>query len=196
MNEYKLARRASACMECERPYADEEWIVSAIYPEGESFARRDLCERCFRDAGAAHSHWRARQPVAPDERKRLDFDLAMSFFHRLVREADPARDAITYLLALLLSRKRRVKIRQSRRLPEGELLTVLVPGDEEEQTLLLRAPRLSANDVEPLQAELELLLGLADTPPAPPEHPHEGGGNPAPQDHPPESSARARPTQP
>ncbi len=168
MNEYKLQRRASACMACARPYADAEWIVSAIHPDGEGFLRRDLCETCFDGAGEAHSHWRARQPIAPEERRRLDFDLAMSFFHRLVREADPAREAIAYLLALLLSRKRRVKIRQSRQLPEGELLTVLVPGDEEEQTILLRAPRLSAADVEPLQAEIEQLLGLADPPPGPP----------------------------
>ena len=76
----------------------------------------------------------------------------------LLREADPAREGLVYTLTLLLSRKRRVKIRESRHLPEGDLLQVLVRRAEEDDEVSVRAPRLSDDDVDGLQAELEKLF--------------------------------------
>ena len=157
---YKLQRRARECMGCERPFDPDATIVSAIYESGEAFVRRDLCEECFENAAGSYSHWRTRQPPPPEPRHTIDFDLALSFLERLIAEADPRRAGLVYVLTLLLSRKRRISIRQTQRLPEGELLTIVFPGPEDDITAQVRGPRLTAEDVTGLQAALSRLLGI------------------------------------
>jgi len=164
MADYKLQRRAPACMVCDAPFPEGASIISAIYEEAEGatgFVRRDECESCFESAKGAYSHWRTRQPFSPEEKGRLDYDLALDFLNRLLREADPEREGLIYALALLLSRKRRVKLRGVRKLPEGELLLVLVPGEEEDRLVQVRAPRLDPEEVEALQGQLAQLFGFA-----------------------------------
>jgi len=164
MADYKLQRRAAACMVCDAPFADGATIVSAIYEEESasgSFVRRDECERCFESAQGAYSHWRSRQPPAPEEKGRLDYDLALDFLNRLLRDADPQREGLVYALTLLLSRKRRVKLRGVRKLPEGERLSVLVPGEEEDRMVQVRAPALDPETVGAIQDQLARLFGFA-----------------------------------
>ena len=179
MSEFKIRKRSAQCEACERPFEAGAMIVSLISEEGEeAFSRRDLCESCSADATAgAYSVWRGRQPPPPEDPHRLDFDLAMDFLDRLVKEADPAREGLVYTLTLLLSRKRRVKIRETRRMKDGELLSVVLPRPEEDEVVSVRAPRLTGQDVDRLQAELAALFGFAtagpeeasETPPDPPE---------------------------
>ncbi|MHC4817022.1 MAG: hypothetical protein ACYTF8_03025 [Planctomycetota bacterium] len=160
MAEYKIGKRARVCCVCGEAFAPGDAIVSAIYrgPDGE-FERRDMRETHFDPATEEpFCHWRSTEPEPAEPAHRLDYDLALSFFDRLLHEADPARDGLVYTLALLLSRKRRVKIRESRRLPEGDLLKVLVRRPEEDDEVSVRAPRLSDDDVDGLQAELEKLF--------------------------------------
>lgn len=162
MAEYKLRKRADACAVTGRPFQPGETVVSAIYddPEG-GFLRKDMCEEAFREAGEPFSHWRARHPEPPGDDRRLDYALAMTFFDRLVRKADPAQEGLVYVLALLLSRKRKVKIEGARPLPEGELLTVSRRGPEEDESLQVRAPRLDSEEAERLQEELARLFDFA-----------------------------------
>lgn len=166
MNEYKIRKRAPACMESGRPFEPGDVIVSAIYPdpESEGFVRKDVLEQEFVHDGSAFSFWKTVHEEEPSDERRVDFDLALSFLDRLIREADPAREGLVYTLTLLLSRKRRVKIKETRRLPDGELLTVLVPGAEEDQLVQVRAPTLDDEQVENLQSQLAELFDFGDGP--------------------------------
>jgi hypothetical protein len=166
MNEYKIRKRAPECMASGRPFEAGDVIVSAIYPdpESEGFVRRDVLEEEFVQDGSAFSYWKTVHEVAPKEDRRVDLDLALSFLDRLIREADPAREGLVYTLTLLLSRKRRVKIKETRRLPEGELLTVLVPGAEDDQLVQVRAPTLDDEQVAKLQSQLAELFDFGDEP--------------------------------
>jgi hypothetical protein len=161
MAEYRIGKRARVCFVSGETFAPGDAIVSAIYrgPDGE-FERRDMRETHFDPAAEEpFCHWRSTEPEPAEPAHRLDYDLALSFFDRLLHEADPARDGLVYTLALLLSRKRRLKIQASRLLPEGDLLKVLVRRPEEDdRAVSVRAPRLSDDDVDGLQAELEKLF--------------------------------------
>ncbi|MHC4970821.1 MAG: hypothetical protein ACYTG3_00655 [Planctomycetota bacterium] len=159
MAEYKIGKRARVCFVSGETFAPGDAIVSAIYQgEDGTFERRDMRETHFDPAEEPFCHWRSTEPEPDEPERKLDYDLALSFFDRLLHEADPARDGLVYTLALLLSRKRRVKIQESRRLPEGDLLRVLVRRPEEDDEVSVRAPRLSDDDVDGLQAELEKLF--------------------------------------
>lgn len=164
MAEYKIGKRARVCCVSGEAFEPGDVIVSAIYQglDGE-FERRDMREVRFDPASQPFCHWRCTEPDPSEPAHRLDYDLALSFFDRLLREADPARDGLVYTLTLLLSRKRRVKIQESRRLPGGDLLRVLVRRAEEDDEVSVRAPRLSDDDVDRLQAELEKLFDFGGT---------------------------------
>lgn len=156
--EYRIARRASACMKCGAPFAEGSTIVSVVDARGESFERRDLCEACFDGAGGAFSFWRARQPKTEQERHKLDLDLAGDFLARLVREGDPARAPLAYLLALLLARKRRAKLEGAERRDGREFLRVTLRGDESDETIELPVPDLDDASARSVQAELDALF--------------------------------------
>jgi hypothetical protein len=160
MAEYKIGKRARVCCVSGEAFAPGDVIVSAIYlgPDG-AFERKDMRAAHFDPAAdQPFCHWRSTEPEPTETPHKLDYDLALSFFDRLLREADPAREGLVYTLTLLLSRKRRVKIRESRRLPDGDLLRVAVRRAEEDDEVSVRAPRLSDEDVDGLQAELERLF--------------------------------------
>lgn len=159
MDEYKFSRRSPVCMESGDEFREGDVIVSAIYPSPEGFVRRDVREDHFADEAKAFSFWRTRMPKNEEEEQKLDLDLALAFLRRLLDEADPAREGLAYVLTLLLSRKRRVKLRETRPLPDGEILTVTMPGPEDDETVKVRAPRLTDEDVAGLQAELDRLFG-------------------------------------
>ena len=161
MAEYRLSKRARACMACEKEFRPGDAIVSAIHESGEEFVRRDVCETCFPEAQDCYSHWLTREQPAPEDPHRLDYNLALTFLDRLLREADPARAGLAYVLALLLSRKRRLKIRETRQLPEGELLLVDLRRPEQDERVQILAPRLAEGEEDRLQADLEELFGFA-----------------------------------
>ncbi|MGH7338758.1 MAG: hypothetical protein ACREI7_14345 [Myxococcota bacterium] len=146
-------------MACDRPFPDGAMIVSAVYADGEGFLRRDLCEPCFPGREGAFSAWKTRQPRTEEERVKLDLDLARDFLRRLVREGDPARAGLSYLLALLLARKRRVRILETVRGAGAETLRVQMPGDEGDEVVELRVPALDDAETARLQAELSGLFG-------------------------------------
>jgi hypothetical protein len=166
----KLERRSGACLACGREFTGGETIVSAIFlPEGEeAFARKDLCPDCFEKAEAEpFSIWRGTQPLPVEDKHRVDFDLALRFLAKLVEEAEEDREGLVYVLTLLLSRKRRVKVLETKR----ERLVVSVPGDEEDAVVEIPVPTIDGETAEQVQLQLAELFGFA--PPAPPETPAE-----------------------
>jgi hypothetical protein len=164
VTEYRFSRRAKACGGCERIFEGGESIFSAIFRGTEGFERSDLCETCFKGSEGSFSHWRSRHPTPPSEVQKLDFNLAKDFLEKLIREADAADEGLAYTLALLLSRKRRVKIKESRRLPDGETLTVVIPRADEDAEVEIPAPRLTDEDVDRLQSRIAQLFGFAAEP--------------------------------
>lgn len=173
MNDFRIRKRAPACEACARPFDAGALVVSVIRELGDQgFQRRDLCEACAEGGtDGAFSVWRARQPPPPEDPHRIDFDLALQFLDRLVAEADPAREGLVYTLTLLLARKRRVRIRESRPVKDGEILQVVLPRPEEDEIVTVRAPQLGRDDVDRLQRELAALFGFpaAEEEPPPPD---------------------------
>ena len=138
---WKFARRAGACAACGHALAAGAEAVSAIYAgdgaagAADAFQRRDFCGPCFQDAarrGSPFSWWSAVVPE-PEKRKAVfDLGVAKEFFQRLLRDDDPSRASLRYLLALMLMRKRAVVLVGQERTERGEVMTVRVPPDEDE----------------------------------------------------------------
>lgn len=166
MAEYKLGRRAPECAGTGRVFEEGEAIVSAIFEVDEGFERRDFGVDAFEALeDESFSFWRSQVPVTVEDERRLDFDLAMEFFLRLRTEADDQHASLVYLLGLLLGRKRKLKLRGFKRTAKGEMLRLVVRGDEEDEEVEIPVPDLGPEDADRLQADLNRLFGIvADEP--------------------------------
>jgi hypothetical protein len=141
-DEWKIQKRAKACSLCQRAFRSEEEHYSGIARVEARFERRDVCLPCWASQKPElFSFWKTRMPKI--EQKRFEDVAAMvEFFKKLVEgpAEDPVRAKITYLMALLLSRKRRVRLAGSKdgklrveKTWDGEAVEILEPviGDAE-----------------------------------------------------------------
>ncbi len=162
-NTYKIGSRSKACGVCEGNFDPGDRIVSAVYAEGEGFERRDMHEDCFQGKESAFSYWYSTLPESDEQRQKLDMNLARDFLAKLIREGDQRRAGLVYTLTLLLSRRRRVKILETKRDRGSEVMSVLLPGDEEDETHMVPVPVLDVEEVDRIQAEIEDLFKPAET---------------------------------
>jgi hypothetical protein len=165
-------------------FAPGDEFVSAIYeagaagPDGSdpcdaddevrSFERLDTCPSCFEKVERpAFSRWLTRLPLDAAKQPLLDLDMARDFLVRLCREANPERRGLIYVLALLLLRKRRVKLEGQRTVTEGEATTTLMDltvktGEADEvEAITVPVCELSEEETAEIERELGRLFGLA-----------------------------------
>jgi hypothetical protein len=134
---YKLARRAGACSACAATLAPGARTSSALYrapAQGEAaFERRDFCASCFDDPakrGEPFSWWTAVVPTPQEKKAVFDTGMAKEFLLRLLKEDAPERASLRYLLALLLMRKKAVKVSDQFVKDGVERMVISIPPDE------------------------------------------------------------------
>lgn len=116
----------------------------------------DLLRLDYSDAGWTQpphgllAHWRCEVPeVSATVKKSLDVDDLMRQFEQLSDEASPAQDKFRYVLALLLLRRRRLKLDGTKLIDDQESLEVT--GARGEGTFLVPVQQLDDAEVRQLQ---------------------------------------------
>jgi hypothetical protein len=157
--DWRIGKKGRACGGCSTPFPYDVPFHSAIFLEKEEFLRRDLCAACFAAAPSApYSQWVAVIPKPEPNKRVFDLGLAAEFLRKLAGEGDPARGALAHLLALLLVRKRLVRLTD---LPAKDgLPRARVEFHDGREPLEIPAPHLSEDDVPSLREELGRLLDL------------------------------------
>jgi hypothetical protein len=113
--EWKISKRSRSCSVCQREFRSEEVLYSGIAEIDGKFTRRDVCIPCWDKKPELFSFWKTQMPRR--EVKRLeDINAMQEFFKKLLEKPseDPSRHKITYLTALLLARKRRIRLAGSK----------------------------------------------------------------------------------
>jgi hypothetical protein len=131
--------------------------------------RRDLCEPCFleieRSGGEPPIFWRAHRKAAGSKEPVLDLMSLRGLFDRLGKVDDDRARSLRYFCALLLLRKRVLKmVRPRNEAEERADLVVIDPKVEGMEPVPLFAPGLEAADLGAIKQEL--LAALADTDPS------------------------------
>ncbi len=167
-SKFRIGRKGVGCGVCDRQFAPGDEFISAIYEavaaegageedEIRTFERLDTCPGCFTKVERpAYSHWLT---------SLLDLTMARDFLVRLVREENPERQGLVYILTLLLLRKRRVKLVTQRVDPETELTrmdcTVKTGEADEIEEITVPVCDLSPEETTEIENELGRLFGLA-----------------------------------
>jgi hypothetical protein len=163
MADWKLKKRTGGCARCEQPFAEDEPLYSLLSFETEDLRREDVCRACFPDlraaAGESLIFWRSRHRVGK-QAYAVDFEALEGLFVALEGRPEPELRELRYLLALLLMRKKRVKLLKTARREDGEAMIVRRPRRAEE--LVVYVYELPPERAEVLRGKLRAIFEGAE----------------------------------
>ncbi len=147
MIDYQLQPSTRRCSVTGRELRPGERYYSVLLDEAGKFIRKDFSAEIWQGPPpAAFSFWAGKVPESSDLRRPpIDDEMLLDCFQRLEGQTDPARLNFRYVVALLLTRRRRLKFEE----------VVKVDGQE---VLCLRCARTGARHrvVNPSLTEEEM----------------------------------------
>lgn len=171
MNEWNIQSRAHACEACTQPFADKQPYRTVLFEEGKELRRSDICEPCAQKSGDLKnhagyiSHWHgiyeAPPAQAPDA---IQKDTAESILRKLTEQNDPRYAPAAYILAVMLERKRILKIKEQLKRDGQRIFVYEQPktGD----IFTIADPNLHLSQLETVQHDVAQLLEHGLNPPA------------------------------
>jgi hypothetical protein len=164
MNEWNIQSRAHACTACEQPFADKQQYHTVLLDEHPEFRRHDLCEACWqKDFGADVrerqgfvSHWLGTYEAPPPVAEVIQKESAETLLRKLIAANDPAHAPAAYILAVMLERKRLLRVKEQLT-REGQRVFIY----EQPKTgdiFTITDPKLQLNQLELVQRDVADLL--------------------------------------
>jgi hypothetical protein len=173
MTEWNIQSRAHACEACGRPFADQEKYHTLLVDEKREFRRSDICQDCWqkqysegaKDRKGFVSYWQGIYEAPPPPSDPIQKENAESLLRKLIELNDHRYIPAGYILAVMLERKRVLKVKEQV-LREGQRLFVYeLPRTGEIFTIV--DPDLQLNQLEAVQHDVGLLLEHGLNPPLP-----------------------------
>jgi hypothetical protein len=164
MNEWNIQSRAHACTACEQSFTDRQAYHTALSEERSEFHRKDFCEPCWqgdaghaaRDAKGFISHWQGVYEAPPPPTEVVPKENAESLLRKLIAANDEAHGPAAYILAVMLERKRLLKVKEQIK-REGQRIFIY----EQPKTgdvFTITDPNLQLNQLEAVQRDVAQLL--------------------------------------
>ena len=159
MNEWNIQSRGHACQSCQKPFTGGETYHTILFDEKKDFLRTDVCAKCWteqfsesRDCKGFISCWHAEYEVPPAPVEAIQKENAETLLRKLIEVNDPRYAAASYILAVMLERKRIFVYEQPK---TGDVFTIPDPD-------------LQLNQLETVQRDVAQLLehGLPGETPA------------------------------
>ncbi len=161
---WHVRSRSRECAATQRPFADGEIIVTALYPDPESsgYLRRDFCLDAWNnlpeDAEKAFSFWKTtfNAPTGAEHKDPVEKLSAEEILRRLVEEDEDHTENTRYILAVMLERQKLLQETDSQRTPNGILR--VYEHRKTGEVYLVRDPDIPLSQVESVQNEVIVLL--------------------------------------
>jgi hypothetical protein len=133
---------------------------SALVHRGGNLTRTDFSEAGWTGPpDDTVGHWTSLVPYPETTKKKpLDADALLQYFEQLTEDANPARETLRYVLALLLLQKRRLKLNGSRN--EDDVPFLELSGSHGEGPFQVRDQHLEPAEIEQLQNDLDAHLQI------------------------------------
>ena len=169
MNEWNIQSRGHACQSCQRPFADGETYHTILFDEKRDFLRIDVCAKCWgeqysesRDRKGFVSCWHGEYEAPPAPVDAIQKENAETLLRKLIEVNDPKYASTSYILAVMLERKRILKVKEQSR-TEGKRIFIY----EQTKTgdvFTIPDPNLQLNQLQDVQRDVAQLLehGLPD----------------------------------
>ena len=171
MNEWNIQSRGHACEACGKTFADKEAYHTVLFDEKQDFRRSDICVSCWqaehgetsRERKGFVSHWQGiyEAPVMAPE--PIHKDTAESLLRKLIELNDPKYIPAGYILAVMLERKRLLKVKEQLMRDGRRVFVYEHPKTGDIFTIV--DPALQLNQLEAVQHDVATLLEHGLNPP-------------------------------
>lgn len=174
MIEWNIQSRARACQVCQRHFADKESFHTLLCDHRHSYERLDVCGSCWAEKYAANvnarsgfvSHWSSVYPPPPaSPPDPIGKETAESLLRKLVEQNDPAHAGARFILAVMLERKRLLKVKAQIR-EDGRRVFIYEQARTGDLFNIVD-PDLQLDQLEEVQRDVAHLLEHGLTCPAP-----------------------------
>jgi len=170
MNEWNIQSRAHACEVCAQPFADKQPYRTVLSEDGQELRRSDICEPCAQKDGDLRaragfiSQWHGIYEVPPPVTEAIHKDTAETLLRKLVEQNDPAHAPAAYILAVMLERKRILKVKEQIKRDGKRIFIYEQPktGD----IFTIADPDFRLDQLEAVQRDVAQLLEHGLNPPA------------------------------
>ena len=119
MNEWNIQSRAHACEVCNQPFVDQQAYHTVLFDEPTGLRRSDICEACAskvndqRGRAGFISQWLGTYEAPPAQPvEAIQKDTADTLLRKLVELNDPRHAPAAFILAVMLERKRLLKVKE------------------------------------------------------------------------------------
>ena len=156
--EWKIKMRSDSCTVTGKPFQEDE-IFHTLLTQAKSgeLVRNDLCEQAWiehNDNIRPLSVWKSKfKPLPPSQTDAVEKNDAESELRRLLDEGAHLSPKVCYLLALLLERKRVLRVKDRLKIDGNS--TVVYEHADTQETFIVPEVELSLTDIEALQTEMK-----------------------------------------
>ena len=172
MTEWNIQSRAHACGACGRSFHDQEQYHTYLFDEKAAFRRLDVCQSCWqkqfsdgaRERKGFVSYWQGIYEAPAPAPEPIQKGTAESLLRKLIELNDPHYTAAAYILAVMLERKRLLKIKEQLQRDGQRVFIYEQPKTGDVFTVV--DPNLQLNQLEAVQHDVAALLEHGLNPPA------------------------------
>jgi hypothetical protein len=172
MNEWNIQSRAHACEACTQPFADKQPYRTILFEEKKELRRSDICEPCAEKTGDARaragfiSQWHGVYEAPPAQPvEAIQKETAETVLRKLIEQSEPRHAPAAYILAVMLERKRILKVKEQFHRDGQRIFVYEHPKSGDVFTIA--DPNLHLDQLEQVQHDVAHLLEHGLTPPSP-----------------------------
>ncbi len=158
-SEWEFSRSSGHCAVTGRALAEGESYYAVLFETPQGFERRDCSLDAWTGPPEGHfCYWRASVPVKNKQSGpvAVDYELLTQFFLKLEESDCEVRQQFRFVLALLLMRKRILRLEKTDRDGGQEYWVMRLVSDQSEHRVL--NPRLGPEEVARLSQQLTAIL--------------------------------------
>lgn len=156
---WHIARSSRTCTHTGLAIEPGQPFYSALVEKEDSFERRDFSAEAWPEVEKDDffSYWKNKgRAENPDKAPPVDYERLLGFFDSLEGAAEPGKRLFRYVLALILVRRRRLRLDDMSRVPEGDRLVVY--DRRSNRALEIIASEASREELEKTQEKLNQLF--------------------------------------
>lgn len=170
ITEWNIQSRAHGCEACGRQFADQEPYHTLLLDERADFRRSEICVTCwrdkFQDARSREgfvSCWQGVYLAPPSPTEAIKKETAETLLRRLIELNNPDYIPAGYILAVMLERKRILKIKEQIVRDNHRVFIYELPKTGDIFTIV--DPNLRLDQLEQVQRDVAALLEHGLNPP-------------------------------
>lgn len=172
MNDWNIQSRAHACEACAKPFVDRQPYHTLLFDETQDFRRQDVCPECWQTRcsgeGRARagflSYWQGLYEAPPPVTDAIQKETAETLLRKLIEQNDPRYAPAGYILAVMLERKRILKVKEQI-IRDGKR-TFIYEQPRTGDIFTITDPALRLDQLEEVQRDVAALLEHGLNPPS------------------------------